>query len=326
MENGVVQAAKRGSVKVVQYFINNNLLTLKNPEYFYVSILKKSVRAGSYDVVEFLLHSGKVTRFSECSYSLMEIAAMQNQSNIVELLMANGVYDVYHMIFLLEKVIDSKCNISIVRILFRATQHALPSTEADLLLRRAIKNNVYDVVEYLLDEVLAFVHLGKEYMSLAVGMGAEKILGKLMNDSRIVWDPSILVPKAVMDGFPKIVRMLLDDPQVDVNSLINTTLFIQALQNNEDNQNNPVFVLLEDPRINFNFYASFAAHKAIKFGSNFVAETIMNDKRFIVMDQYHYEIAMKFAGMNDKTNLIQRLESIKHIAQLDPDEIWSEPK
>lgn len=326
MENGVVQAAKRGSVKVVQYFINNNLLTLKNPEYFYVSILKKSVRAGSYDVVEFLLHSGKVTRFSECSYSLLEIAAMQNQSNIVELLMANGVYDVYHMIFLLEKVIDSKCNISIVRILFRATQHALPSTEADLLLRRAIKNNVYDVVEYLLDEVLAFVHLGKENMSLAVGMGAEKILGKLMNDSRIVWDPSILVPKAVMDGFPKIVRMLLDDPQVDVNSIINTTLFIQALQNNDDNQNNPVFVLLEDPRINFNFYASFAAHKAIKFGSNFVAETIMNDKRFIVMDQYHYEIAMKFAGKNDKTNLIQRLESIKHIAQLDPDEIWSEPK
>jgi hypothetical protein len=228
MENGVVQAAKRGCVKVVQHFINNNILKLENPEYFYVSILKIAIRAGSYDVVEFLLYSGKVTRFSERSYSLLEIAAMQNQSNIVELLMANGVYDVYHMIFLLEKVIDSKCNVSIVRILFRATQHTLPSTEAYFLLSRAIKNNAYDVVEYLLDEVLAFVlHLGEEYMSLAVGMGAEKILGKLMNDSRIVWDPSILVAKAVMDGFPKIVRMLLDDPHVDANSVI--TKIIQCL-------------------------------------------------------------------------------------------------
>jgi hypothetical protein len=200
------------------------------------------------------------------------------------------------------------------------------STTLDLL-RLAIEKGVFDVVEYILDEVLeSETMISEEIIWLALHHRCRAdIFRKLKSDSRTVWNPTSLATKAAVHGFPKILRALLYESDFDVKTTLNADLFEQALQNNADNHTNTVFVMLEDPRVNFNFYASFSVHKAIQYGSIYVAETIMNDERFIVMDTDHYKNAMQFAEKNFKTHLIQQLEGIKNQAVLSPDETWSQP-
>jgi hypothetical protein len=321
-------AVSVGCATIVEYFVNNNVLTIDfRQQDFYTKSTTVAIEYGWRNIVEILLNSGKVAH-QHGKNDFLEIAAIRKRPNIVELLLQNGFYQESSITTVLKTVIArfNGCDVSVVRVLIRFIQHTLTSAETLDLLILAIEKGVFDVVEYILDEVLeSETTIGEEIIWLALHHRYRAdIFRKLKSDSRSVWNPTFLATKAAVHGYPDILRFLLYESDFDVKTTLNADLFEQALKNNADNHTNTVFVMLGDPRVNFNFYASFSVYKAIQYSSIYVAETIMNDERFIVMDTDHYKNAMQFAEKNFKTQLIQRLEGIKNQAVLSPDEIWSQ--
>ena len=72
-----------------------------------------------------------------------------------------------------------------------------------------------------------------------------------------------------------------------------------------------VFLLLNDPRVNFDYYAGYIIARAMQSKKPHVAEAILNDPRVHMIDKLHRRIAIDCAKQSSLKELVAKIRALK---------------
>ena len=321
--------------------------------YIYVSVLINAISKGHKDIVILLLNSGRYVGECKATNIYLQTALRRNDKSIAMLLIENEFYTNYNFVDPIVKFISPGCDIELLQKLLNTLNGAVSYTEnCTMILDRAISISANHVVEFLLrfwvrnstpcfstrefDERCMIIAVSQKNIAVvnlllldkrcnvtnlsveaAININSRKILKRLLADERVRQsiDFRCLMLLVAKSGTAKIFKALLEDESIDVATCIDSLLITAAFFNPKPENN--ILTLLNCPRIDFHFYASLALCTAIENKSSYVTEAILNDPRFIVMDEEHHRLAIENATRQAQDYLISRLNKIK-VARLSP--------